>query len=145
MSQRFAWLSQTVRAGSVRRVVAVAVLMAGGWALAAHPPTASVAHGELGLRLNRLTGTSAPVGEGVVLLLPGVHELRRHPLQCPVAFIGGTESAEMKQVGMAMTHKVVGSDHPDRLRMIEGSHLFPMEKPHDTAVAIDASLKALLR
>ena len=81
MSQRFAWLSQTVRAGSVRRVVAVAVLMAGGWALAAHPPTASVAHGELGLRLNRLTGTSAPVGEGVVLLLPGVHELRRYPLQ----------------------------------------------------------------
>jgi pimeloyl-ACP methyl ester carboxylesterase len=71
--------------------------------------------------------------------------LRRHPLQCPVAFIGGTESAEMKQVGMAMTHKLVGSDHPDRLRMIEGSHLFPMEKPHDTAVAIDASLKALLR
>lgn len=71
--------------------------------------------------------------------------LRRHPLQCPVAFIGGTESAEMKQVGMAMTHKVVGHDHPDRLRMIEGSHLFPMEKPHDTAVAIDASLKALLR
>ena len=31
--------------------------------------------------LNRLTGTSAPVGEGVVLLLPGVHELRRYPLQ----------------------------------------------------------------
>ncbi len=71
--------------------------------------------------------------------------LRRHPLQCPVAFIGGTESAEMKQVGMAMTHKVVGRDHPDRLRMIDGSHLFPMEKPHDTAMAIDASLKALLR
>lgn len=71
--------------------------------------------------------------------------LRRHPLQCPVAFIGGTESAEMKQVGMAMTHKVVGRDHPDRLRMIEGSHLFPMEKPHETAVAIDASLKALSR
>ena len=71
--------------------------------------------------------------------------LRRHPLQCPVAFIGGTESAEMKQVGMAMTHKVVGREAPERLRMVEGSHLFPMEKPHETAVAIDASLKALLR
>ncbi len=69
--------------------------------------------------------------------------LRRHPLQCPVAFIGGTESAEMKQVGMAMTHKVVGRDHPERLRLIEGSHLFPMEKPHETAVAIDAALKSL--
>ena len=71
--------------------------------------------------------------------------LRRHPLQCPVAFIGGTESAEMKQVGMSMTHKVVGREHPDRLRMVEGSHLFPMEKPHETAVVIDATLKALLR
>ncbi len=40
-----------------------------------------MAHGELGLRLNRLTGASTPVGEGVVLLLPGVHELRRYPLQ----------------------------------------------------------------
>ncbi|MEZ5702569.1 MAG: hypothetical protein R3E42_12500 [Burkholderiaceae bacterium] len=29
--------------------------------------------------------------------------LRRHPLQCPVGFIGGTESLEMKQVGMRMT------------------------------------------
>jgi hypothetical protein len=27
--------------------------------------------------------------------------------------------------------------------MIEGSHLFPMEKPLDTAAAIDAALKAL--
>jgi pimeloyl-ACP methyl ester carboxylesterase len=41
--------------------------------------------------------------------------LRRHPLQCPVGFIGGTASLEMKQVGMAMTHKLVGADHPERL------------------------------
>jgi len=71
--------------------------------------------------------------------------LRRHPLNCPVAFIGGTESLEMKQVGMAMTHKVVGADHPDRLRMIEGSHLFPMERPQETAAAIEAMLKCLQR
>ncbi|MDZ4282714.1 MAG: alpha/beta hydrolase, partial [Hydrogenophaga sp.] len=31
--------------------------------------------------------------------------LRRHPLPCPVGFIGGTRSLEMKQVGMAMTHR----------------------------------------
>ena len=71
--------------------------------------------------------------------------LRQHPLQCPVAFIGGTESAEMKQVGMTMTHKLVGRDHPDRLQLIEGSHLFPMEKPQETAAAIDSALKALTR
>ena len=62
--------------------------------------------------------------------------LRRHPLQCPVGFIGGTQSLEMKQVGMQMTHKVVGAEHPERLAMIEGSHLFPMEKPTETAAAI---------
>lgn len=68
--------------------------------------------------------------------------LRRHPLRCPVAFIGGTESAEMKQVGMDMTRRLVGA-HPQRLRMVAGSHLFPMESPSETAAAIDASLKDL--
>ena len=69
--------------------------------------------------------------------------LRRHPLRCPVAFIGGTESLEMKQVGMAMTHRLVGRDHPERLLMVEGSHLFPMEKPQETAATIDAALRSL--
>ena len=70
--------------------------------------------------------------------------LRRHPLQCPVAFIGGTASQEMKQVGMAMTHKVVNTKaHPERLAMVEGSHLFPMEKPSETAAAIEAVLRSL--
>ena len=69
--------------------------------------------------------------------------LRRHPLQAPVAFIGGTESQEMKQVGMAMTHRLVGKNHPGRLLMVEGSHLFPMEKPQETAATIDAALRSL--
>lgn len=71
--------------------------------------------------------------------------LRRHPLPCPVGFIGGTRSLEMKQVGMAMTHRLVGNRHPERLAMIEGSHLFPMEQPLETAAAIDAMLQALQR
>lgn len=69
--------------------------------------------------------------------------LRRHPLPCPVGFIGGTRSLEMKQVGMAMTHRLVGKRHPERLAMIEGSHLFPMEQPLETAAAIDAMLATL--
>jgi pimeloyl-ACP methyl ester carboxylesterase len=69
--------------------------------------------------------------------------LRRHPLGCPVGFIGGTRSLEMKQVGMAMTLRLVGKDHPERLIMVEGSHLFPMEKPQETANAIDALLQSL--
>jgi pimeloyl-ACP methyl ester carboxylesterase len=69
--------------------------------------------------------------------------LRRHPLQCPVAFMGGTDSQEMKQVGMAMTHRVVGKNHPERLLMLEGSHLFPMEKPQETAEGIAQLLRSL--
>ena len=62
--------------------------------------------------------------------------LRRHPLRCPVAFIGGRSSQEMKQVGMDMTLRVTRG----RTMMLDGSHLFPMERPHATAAAIEAAL-----
>ncbi|OOG48223.1 alpha/beta hydrolase [Polaromonas sp. A23] len=63
--------------------------------------------------------------------------LKRHPLKCPVAFIGGRQSTEMKQVGMALTEKIVKG----RITMLDGSHLFPMENPVATAAAIEASLR----
>ncbi|MBG9387726.1 alpha/beta hydrolase [Caenimonas aquaedulcis] len=63
--------------------------------------------------------------------------LRRYPLQCNAAFIGGLASQEMKQVGIAMTQKVTGG----RIMMLDGSHLFPMEKPIATAAAIEAALR----
>jgi pimeloyl-ACP methyl ester carboxylesterase len=63
--------------------------------------------------------------------------LARHPVKCPVSFIGGRASLEMKQVGMAMTEKVTKG----RTMMLDGSHLFPMEKPLATAAAIEASLR----
>ena len=62
--------------------------------------------------------------------------LRRHPLKCPAAFIGARQSLEMKQVGMAMTQQVTRG----RVMMLDGSHLFPMEKPVATAAAIEAAL-----
>ena len=69
--------------------------------------------------------------------------LRRHPLQCPVGFIGGTHSIEMKQVGMHMTKKVIGAGHPERIAMVEGSHLFPMERPLETAASIERVLQSM--
>ena len=62
--------------------------------------------------------------------------LRDHPLQCPAAFIGGRDSDEMRQVGMAMTLRVTEG----RTMMLDGSHLFPMEQPLATAAAIEAAL-----
>ena len=63
--------------------------------------------------------------------------LKRKPLKCPAAFIGGTHSVEMRQAGAELTHKVVKG----RIMMLDGSHLFPMEKPLATAAAIEASLR----
>ena len=61
---------------------------------------------------------------------------KRHPVKCPVAFIGGRQSAEMKQVGMTMTERLTKG----RIMMLDGSHLFPMEKPLATAAAIEAAV-----
>ena len=63
--------------------------------------------------------------------------LRRHPLKCNVGFIGARGSEEMKQVGISMTAEVTQG----RMMMLDGSHLFPMEKPAATAAAIEAALR----
>lgn len=62
--------------------------------------------------------------------------LKHHPVKCPVAFIGGLRSVEIKQVGMAMTERVTKG----RIMMLDGSHLFPMEKPEATSAAVEAAL-----
>ncbi|MFT3720279.1 alpha/beta hydrolase [Pseudorhodoferax sp.] len=69
--------------------------------------------------------------------------LRRHPLKCPAAYLGGRQSAEMRQIGMALTARVVGADgqgDPGRVAMLDGSHLFPMERPLATAAAVESAL-----
>jgi pimeloyl-ACP methyl ester carboxylesterase len=73
--------------------------------------------------------------------------LKRHPPPCPVSFIGGTASQEMKQVGMGMTAKIIASSQKryqhGSISLIEGTHLFPMEKPTETAVAIEQWMNSL--
>jgi pimeloyl-ACP methyl ester carboxylesterase len=58
--------------------------------------------------------------------------LRRHPLKCPVAFIAGTQSAEMRQGGIEASRLLA----KDRFVWMEGTHLFPMEKPDATAAEV---------
>jgi pimeloyl-ACP methyl ester carboxylesterase len=65
--------------------------------------------------------------------------LKRHPLRCPAAFVGGLQSEEIGQAGLAMTTKITQG----RIAMIDGSHLFPMEKPLATAAAIESALTAM--
>ena len=58
--------------------------------------------------------------------------LRAHPLQCPMAFIGGTTSAEMRQVGMRATQQLTHG----QVSWISGSHLFPFEQPAEAAAEV---------
>ena len=62
--------------------------------------------------------------------------LRRHPPQCPVAFLAGTQSREVRQVGLAATRALVR----ERFAWIEGTHLFALEKPEETAAQVLAML-----
>jgi pimeloyl-ACP methyl ester carboxylesterase len=58
--------------------------------------------------------------------------LRRHSLKCPVAFIAGTQSAEMRQGGIEASRRLA----KERFSWMEGTHLFPMEKPDATAAEV---------
>lgn len=58
--------------------------------------------------------------------------LKRHPPQCPVAFLAGTQSNELRQGGAAGAKALARH----RFHWIEGSHLFPMERPVQTANAV---------
>ena len=62
--------------------------------------------------------------------------LKRKPLKCPVAFIGGLQSVEIRQVGMALTEKITQG----RISMIGGTHLFPMERPLVAAAAAESAM-----
>ncbi|MFZ2651145.1 MAG: alpha/beta hydrolase [Burkholderiaceae bacterium] len=58
--------------------------------------------------------------------------LRIRPLRCPVAFVGGTDSAELRRVGLREVKRLTHS----RITLLQGSHLFPMEKPQEAAQAV---------
>ena len=57
---------------------------------------------------------------------------KRHPPRCPVGFVAGQRSKEMRVGGLAATTALAGL----RLRWIDGTHLYPMEKPAQTAALV---------
>ena len=62
-----------------------------------------------------------------------------HGVPVPVGFLAGTQSKEVRHVGLEMTQRIVGS----HFEWIEGSHLFPMEHPVETARALQRTLNGL--
>jgi len=63
---------------------------------------------------------------------------RSYPV--PVGFIGGVESHECRQAGMAATRRLVGR----HFMQLPGGHLFPMEAPAETAKAIHKMIQSLI-
>lgn len=89
-----------------------------------------------GVRLAFARDTEARIYNTLPHHVPAL--LRRHPLRCPVSFVAGTRSVENRQLGLAFARRLAGP----RWKSIEGSHLFPMEKPEATAAAVLALLEA---
>jgi pimeloyl-ACP methyl ester carboxylesterase len=58
--------------------------------------------------------------------------LRVHPPRCPVGFLAGTQSWELRRLGTQATRRLVH----ERWCWIDGTHLFPMERPRETAAAV---------
>jgi regulator of protease activity HflC (stomatin/prohibitin superfamily) len=77
-----------------RRLLAVGALTGSVLLFVLRPPVRVVAPGEVGVRINRLTGGIAVVSEGPAVVLPLLHELRRYPLRDQVYKPTASASAE---------------------------------------------------
>jgi pimeloyl-ACP methyl ester carboxylesterase len=66
--------------------------------------------------------------------------LRSHPLQCPLAFFGGKDSLELRRAGLDATQRLAHG----RISMLEGGHLFPMERPAETAAEVLRWMRAFV-
>ena len=77
-----------------RRLLAVGALIGSTLLLVLRPPIRVVAPGEVGVRINRLTGGVAVLSEGPAMVLPWLQELRRYPLRDQIYKPTASASAE---------------------------------------------------
>jgi len=65
----------------------------------------------------------------------------RGKLKVPAAYIGGTDSNEAKLARLSFMKKYFSFE----LHFLVGSHLFPLEKPHETAEIIKTAIRRLIK
>ncbi len=65
--------------------------------------------------------------------------IQRYPPQCPVGFVAGAESEELRMAGSAAS-KALAKKH---FAWMQGSHLFPFEQPDATAALVLQMLNAM--
>ncbi len=61
-------------------LAAGSVVVISGYELYIHPPFKTLEPNEVGIRTNTLTGSSTEIREGLAVVIPGLHELRRYSL-----------------------------------------------------------------
>jgi regulator of protease activity HflC (stomatin/prohibitin superfamily) len=119
-----------------RRLMAVGTLAGLAVLLVLRPPMQVVPAGEVGVRINRLTGGISVVAEGPVLMIPVVHELRRYSLRDQVYRPEGSATAdgaapfqtiEGLSIGVAVTVRYA----LDRDRVGEVAKRLPANVGHD--------------
>jgi regulator of protease activity HflC (stomatin/prohibitin superfamily) len=74
-------IMEMVQSERGRRILAVLVLVGGTAGFVAMKPVRTINPGEVGVRVNRVTGHVERLHEGWALSLPAIHELRRFPLR----------------------------------------------------------------
>jgi regulator of protease activity HflC (stomatin/prohibitin superfamily) len=77
-----------------RRLLAVGAMIGSALLLVLRPPVRVVAPGEVGVRINRLTGNISVLSEGPAMVLPLLQELRRFPLRDQIYKPAASASAE---------------------------------------------------
>ncbi len=119
-----------------RRVWLLAAVVIGGYALYRHPPIETIGPRQVGVRLNSLTGSVTEVGEGACLMIPGIHTLRRFPVQDQVyrpqrsARADGPapfQSSEGLSIGVELTIRYA----LDTTRLPRVARLLPDDIGHD--------------
>jgi regulator of protease activity HflC (stomatin/prohibitin superfamily) len=119
-----------------RRLLAVGVMLGGILLLVLRPPVQTVGAGEVGVRVNRLTGGVGVVAEGPAVVLPLLHELRHYTLRDQVyrptrsATADGAEpfqTVEGLSVGVAVTVRYA----IDPARVGEVARTLPVDVGHD--------------
>src|SRR5450432_2584022 len=119
-----------------RRLLAVCALTGGVLLLVFRPPVQTVGSGEIGVRVNRLTGGMGVVTEGPAIVLPLLHELRHYTLRDQVyrpTRSATAEGAEPFQTveGLSVGAAVTDRNAIDPERVGEIAKRLPLDIGHD--------------
>ena len=74
-------------------LAAGAAVVALAWGLWSHPPLRTVPNGDVGVRMNRMSGDASVVHAGTAFVLPGLHDLRVYDLHEQTFHPADSESA----------------------------------------------------